>query len=72
MEMVFMFVTILAWIFLVLEGLLLVVKILSAVTYSEMDKLRDQLKGFTRSWPIGKNLVIFFICLAWILARWLT
>lgn len=72
MNTLIMFVNIMAIIFFVVEGLLIALKVFSAMTYSDLDKALDGIKGYQRSWTIKKNVVIFAVCLAWILAQWLT
>lgn len=72
MNTLVMFVNILAVIFFVIESLMIALKMFSAMTYSDIDKALDGIKGYRRSWPIKKNVVIFIVCLAWLLAQWLT
>jgi len=73
MDVMVLFVTILAWIFALSNVFLIVLKIIRAMNYTELDKLTDDvLKGRHLIFPIGRNLVILSICVAWLLARWLT
>ena len=73
MNIILLFVTILAWIFAVSNVFLIVLKIIRAMNYTEFDKLSDDvLKGHHLIFPIDRNLVILSISVAWLLARWLT
>ena len=61
------FITVLAWIFGTLSGLLVVVaRIIGFMTYTEIDKTVDALKGYRREFPVTTPGIIFIVCVAWL------
>lgn len=63
------FLNILAWIFLVLSGGLVVLRIWAAYNYSELEEALDRYKGVQASFPIMKPSMIFIICASWLVAQ---
>ncbi|OGM10626.1 hypothetical protein A2Z67_00020 [Candidatus Woesebacteria bacterium RBG_13_36_22] len=59
------FLHILALIFGIMSTLMLLTRIVQAVLYSPLDRLRDDLKGVRRRFPIGWPLIIAAICWTW-------
>jgi len=60
------FITLAAWIFGAINIIIIFFKIIGAATYSELDKLRDDIAGITRSWPIDRNVIVLIICICWL------
>ena len=60
------FITVLAWIFGSLSGLLVVARIIGFLSYSEYDKTVDAINGFTRTFPVVTPGIICIICVAWL------
>lgn len=58
-----------AWICAILSTLLLVARIIGALTYSEEDFARDVLLGYVRTFPITAPAVVAVWSWSWIVAR---
>lgn len=61
------FITIIAWIFGVLSTIFTLARIYGYYTYSEMDELRDALKGQKATFPVVIPGSIAIICWAWVI-----
>lgn len=70
MDNVMAFVTVIAWLFGVGAVLMVIARLIGAATYSRLEKLRDNLNGFHRTFPLGKPLCVAAVCAAWIIATW--
>jgi len=68
MENIVTFFKIIAWVLGIGSSLLLILRILGALSYSEIDQLRDQMNGVRRTWPLTWPAVISLICWAFIIA----
>ena len=60
------FITVLAYIFGSLAGLLVVARVTAFMCYSEFDKTVDAIKGFRREFPIMTPGIICIVCVAWL------
>ena len=60
------FISVLAWIFGILSGLLLIGRIIGAMCYSEYDRIADALKGYKATFPIMTPGIICIVCVAWL------
>ena len=60
------FITTLAWIFGIGSTVLIVLRIICAACYSDLEKLQDQLRGIKKTYPIGKPLMVAIVCWGWI------
>lgn len=63
------FITNLAWILSILSGLLLIMRFIGYMTYSELDKISDDLNGIERSFPMMTPLIICVISVCWIISN---
>jgi hypothetical protein len=61
------FLLILAWPVGIINTLLVVVRLITAANYSDLDRLHDQCKGQERTFPIILSSFIALACWAWIL-----
>lgn len=61
------FVTVLAWVFGVLSTMLLVARIIGAITFTEKDRLRHAMRGEEVTFPMLWPSVIAIVCWAWII-----
>lgn len=68
METMIKFVTVLAWIFGTLSGLLVVARIAGAMSYSSLERQLDLIRGRVVTFPVMTPGIIFIICIAWLLA----
>jgi hypothetical protein len=69
--MIITFITILAWIFGVLSTGFTLLRIIASMMYSELDKMRDNIRGITVTYPIKVPGAIAIICWAWIISTWM-
>ncbi len=50
--------------------LIMLIKILFALTYSEIDKIIDNAEyGATKTWRVWREIIVVIFCLSWFLAR---
>lgn len=67
-----LFVTIIAWVSLVGALLVTGLRIYGATQYTALHKALDDFKGISRSFPLGKPLLIAIVCAAWLIASYAT
>jgi len=60
------FLHIIAWIVGIGASIVLALRILGALTYSETDELIDKMNGVRRTWPMTWPAIISLICWAFI------
>ena len=71
MQRLLKFLNIIAWIFGVFSFIAAAVCIyLNSIYQGSIDELIDRSKGQIRTYPVGKWLFIFILCLAFIIANW--
>ena len=63
------FLNYLALIFGILASGLLILRILGALTYTDINKLVDQMKGIRRTFPLAIPLVVSIVCWLWFIAK---
>lgn len=63
------FITILAWVFGVLSTIFTLARIYAFLNYSELEKMMDNLRGITMTFPIYKSGSLAIICWAWIITQ---
>lgn len=63
------FLTNLAYAFAVLSGLLVVARIVGYYTYSELERMLDDLNGIKRTFPITTPGITFIVCICWIISN---
>lgn len=63
------FITNLAWIMSILSGLLLIMRFIGYMTYSELDQIKDALNGVERTFPMMTPLIICVISVCWIISN---
>ena len=68
MEKLILFLHIIAWVLGICSTLLLILRIIGALTYSKTDELIDKLKGQKTTYPIIWPSIISVICWAFIIA----
>lgn len=61
------FLNALAWIFGVMSSLLLVLRIVGALAYSEREKLLDAMRGEHYTFPIFVPGTVAIVCWAWVI-----
>lgn len=62
------FLNIIAWVVGIASSIVLLLRILGAATYSEVDQIRDKMNGIRRTWPVMWPGLIALICWAFIIA----
>ena len=60
------FITILAWVFGIASLIFTILRIISALTYSELERLADRLNNREVTFPITIPLCICIVCFAWL------
>ena len=68
METMIKFVTVLAWIFGTLSGLLVIGRIAGAMSYSNLERQLDLIRGRVVTFPVMKPGILFIVCVAWLLS----
>ena len=63
------FITTLAWVFGILATILTIARIHGFWSYSEFQKMQDELEGIRRNFPIIKSGTIMIVCWAWIISQ---
>ena len=61
------FINALAWIFGTMALLLLVLRLLALLAYSERDRLLDNMRGVERTFPVTAPGAVAIVCGAWLL-----
>ncbi len=64
------FITVLAWIGLVIGLVGLFICAFGALTYTDLEKMRDAFHGVERTWPIGKWVVMTCVSGAWLISKY--
>lgn len=67
--MLIKFITTLAWIFGISSFILLLARIIGAITYSEHDRAMDALKGVVATFPLHWPFIITVICWVWLFVK---
>ena len=60
---------ILAWIFGIISTLWAALLIFAHMSYSEFDKLRDNIRGYERVYNFRPYVIVAIVCWAWILSQ---
>ena len=68
METITKFITNMAWVTLVLSLLFIIVQVGNTVMYSDMDRLQDKIKGYERTWPIRKPVLLVILSAVWLIS----
>jgi hypothetical protein len=71
MEKFMYFIDILSWVIAVLSTGFVVLRIIAYYTYSELEKIRDQLNGVRATFSIINGSIIAIICWSWIITGYL-
>jgi len=66
-----MFLTVLAWLFGIPSTIFTGIRIVGYLHYSELEQLRDRMRGFKRSYSITISGTIALVCWAWIISTYL-
>jgi len=67
--MLIKFLTIVAYVLGSASTLVLLVKIFQALTYTELERIRDELCGLRRTFPAIKPFIVALLCWAFIVAK---
>ena len=64
-----LFVDVIAWIFGVSSTILIVLRIIGWLTYTDIDKIHDAAKGIITTFPVFWPSVISVLCWAWLITN---
>jgi hypothetical protein len=67
-QMIFDTTTIVSIVFGIMSTFVVVVRLIQAAIYDEVDKIVDQAKGLTRTFPLLKPTIVMILCWAWVIA----
>lgn len=63
------FITVLAWVFGILSTIMTIARLIGFFSYSEIQKLVDEMDGVRRTFPIIKCGTIAIFCWVWIITQ---
>ena len=64
------FITVMAWVFGVGNVVVIVLKLICAHNYTELQKMLDiYKKGGYKTFPIKNNLIVLVICACWLISN---
>ena len=71
MEKFINFIDILAWVIAIISTGFVVLRIFAYYSYSELEKIRDEMNGVHATFPIINGSIVAIVCWIWIIAGWL-